>query len=152
MQAFRLMFLSTMGAALVASAVLAEPSSPPPPASQPGYNDQAQPAPPSSEPTVRHGRHAHARDRIRLPRELKIVWKQEMHVQKKSMPREKRHGWLREQWASMSDQQKKTKIAELQAKWDSLPASVQQALKQKAEAHRARHEAKRGERSEGVGE
>src|SRR5436305_4121349 len=43
----------------------------------------------------RHGK-------LRLPRELKMVWRQEEHARLKAMPNTERHGWLKRRWAAMS--------------------------------------------------
>lgn len=80
----------------------------------------------------------------RLPHELKIMWRKEEHPRLKAMPRDERKGWIKRQWASMTDQQKQTKLAELQKKWDALPENVRQHLIQKRqqrhEAHRFRRQ------------
>jgi hypothetical protein len=79
-----------------------------------------------------------------LPKELKMMWRNEEHARLKAMPKAQRKGWLKAKWASMSDQQRQIKIAELQKKWDSLPESVRQRLlerkREKREARRMHHE------------
>ena len=96
----------------------------------------------SSRPTAQMlDRHA----KLRLPRELKMVWRQEEHGRLKAMPKTERHGWLKRRWAAMSINDKEHKIAELQAKWDCLPFSVRQAMMQRKEQHR---EARRMQKAE----
>src|SRR3954452_20011452 len=85
---------------------------------------------------------------LRLPKELKMIWRQEEHGHLKAMPKEQRHGWLKTQWASMSESQKHAKMAELQAKWDALPETVRQHLIDKK---RLRHEAHGAQKAEGGG-
>lgn len=65
---------------------------------------------------------------MRLPPELKIIWRREEHARLKSLPKEQRHGWLRSQWAAMTPQQRNKKLAELQAHWNALPANVRQTV------------------------
>lgn len=93
-------------------------------------------------PTVASDYHRHHQKGLRLPHELKLVWRQDERAHKKALPKEQRHGWLKAKWAAMSDSQKQVKIAELQAKWNALPASVREKLlerkRQKKEAHRAK--------------
>ena len=94
-----------------------------------------QPNPPSAAKTT-YSRHQHG---MRLPRELKMVWRQEERPKLKALPKEQRHGWLKAQWRSMSDKQREVKIAELQTKWDALPANVRQSLmERKQQRHQAR--------------
>jgi hypothetical protein len=87
--------------------------------------------------------HRHAK--LRLPRELKMVWRQEEHAHLKAMPKAERHGWLKRRWAAMSISDREHKIAELQAKWNRLPSSVRQAMLQRKEQHR---EARRMQKAE----
>jgi hypothetical protein len=97
--------------------------------------------PPSHSNAV-YAQHRHG---IRLPKELKIVWRQEERPAMKALPKEQRRGWLRARWESMSDQQRQTKIAELEAKWNAIPANVRQSLLEKK---RQKHEAKRMQKAE----
>ncbi len=83
--------------------------------------------------------------KLRLPRELKIVWHKEEHAHLKAMPKEQRRGWLKRRWAAMSMSDKEHKIAELQAKWNRLPADVRQAMLQRKEQRR---EARRMQKAE----
>ena len=94
------------------------------------------PAGPASSAFALHrGHHG-----LRLPKELKMIWKREEHAQMKALPKAQRHGWLKQKWAGMTDQQRQVKIADLQAKWNALPATARQNLlermRQKQEAHR----------------
>lgn len=79
-----------------------------------------------------------------LPKELKLMWRNEEHARLKAMPKAERKGWLKAQWVSMSDQQRQIKMAELRKKWDSLPDSVRQRLlerkREKREARRMHRE------------
>jgi hypothetical protein len=97
----------------------------------------------SSYPTATRG---HRQASSHLPKELKIMWRNEEHARLKAMPKEKRRGWLKAQWASMSDQQRQIKMAELQKKWDSQPESVRQRL---LERKRERREARKMNREQG---
>ena len=127
MQAFRVLMLSAASAALMGGAAMAQsPAGAPPPT-------------PMSQPYA-HRPHAH---QARVPRELKIVWRQEIRGQLKSLPPEERRGWMRHQWASMSDGQRQAKLAELQAKWDAMPPRVRTALLDRAAAHQEARRAKR---------
>jgi hypothetical protein len=72
----------------------------------------------------------------RLPKELKMMWRNEEHARLKAMPKEQRRGWLKAQWASMSDQQRRIKMAQLQKKWDSLPENVRQRLLERKQERR----------------
>ena len=88
----------------------------------------------------------HRKGELRLPKQLKMMWKKEEHSRLKSMSKDQRRGWLKAQWARMSDQQKHVKMAELQKKWDSLPESVRQAMLEKKQQKR---EARRMQREQG---
>lgn len=83
--------------------------------------------------------------KFRLPRELKVVWRQEERARLRAMPKDQRHGWLKRQWAAMSIGEKEHKVAELRAKWNRLPADVRQAMLQKKEQRR---EARRMQKAE----
>lgn len=83
--------------------------------------------------------------KLRLPRELKIVWHKEERAHLKAMPKEQRRGWLKRRWAAMSMSDKEHKIAELRAKWNRLPADVRQAMLQRKEQRR---EARRMQKAE----
>ena len=127
MQAFRVLVLSAASAALMGGAAMAQsPAGAPPPA-------------PMTQPYA-HRPHAH---QARVPRELKIMWRQEARGQLKSLPPEQRRGWLHRQWASMSDGQRQAKLAELQAKWDAMPPNVRTALLDRAAAHQEARRSKR---------
>jgi len=97
----------------------------------------------------RHGRS----ERIGLPPELKLLWRQEEKPHLKAMPKQERHGWLRAHWAAMSDKERKTKTSELEANWKSLPPTVKTAMLEKIrtrhEARRMRHEERRQDRAGG---
>ncbi|HEY1962050.1 MAG TPA: hypothetical protein VGG69_06515 [Rhizomicrobium sp.] len=84
----------------------------------------------------------------RLPYQLKVMWRREEHGRLHGLPREQRHGWLRAEWSHMSEAQKQAKIADLQAKWDALPANVRETLLQKK---RQRREARRMNAGSGRG-
>jgi hypothetical protein len=90
--------------------------------------------------------HEHRQLGSRLPKELKMMWRNEEHARLKAMPKEQRRGWLKAQWASMSDQQRQVKMAELQKKWDSQPESVRQRL---LERKHERREARKMHREQG---
>jgi mRNA-degrading endonuclease RelE of RelBE toxin-antitoxin system len=94
--------------------------------------------PAASSATARH--HSGQLKNSGLTRELKIMWHKEARAELKAMPKEQRKGWLRRKWGTMSEPQRQAKVAELQAKWNALPANVRQALlerkMQKREAHR----------------
>jgi mRNA-degrading endonuclease RelE of RelBE toxin-antitoxin system len=81
-----------------------------------------------------------------LTRELKIMWHKEARPELKTLPKEQRKGWLHRKWDAMSEPERKAKVAELQAKWNALPANVRQALlerkKQKRQAHRMQSDRK----------
>jgi len=123
----RMLGLSTVFAVLLASSAVADT-----------YGADA-----SSYPTATRG---HRQAGSHLPKELKIMWRNEEHARLKAMPKAQRRGWLKAQWASMSDQQRRIKMAELQKKWDSQPESVRQRL---VEQKRERREARRMNREEG---
>jgi hypothetical protein len=82
---------------------------------------------------------------LRLPKELKMMWRQEERPHMKALPKDQRRGWLKAKWLAMTDQQKQAKTAELQAKWNRLPASVRENLMDKK---RQKREAKLMQRSE----
>lgn len=117
MHAYRIALVSVAATMLAASATLAQPvsSAPPPPTGRSQEIDQ----------------HVRAGRGDRMPRELKIMWKQEVRTQLKAIPREQRHAWLKQQWRAMSPEQQQAKLAELQAKWDALPEPARQAALQK---------------------
>jgi len=104
----------------------------------------------SANPPAQTGSHVSDRQigKLRLPRELKIMWHREAHSQLKGMPKDQRHGWIKRQWASMSVSQRERKVAELRAKWNALPADVRQAMLQKKEQRR---EARRMQKAESGG-
>jgi hypothetical protein len=87
----------------------------------------------SSYPTATRG---HRQASSHLPKELKMMWRHEEHARLKAMPKAQRKGWLKAQWASMSDQQRQVKMAELQKKWDSQPESVRQRLLERKQERR----------------
>lgn len=95
-------------------------------------------------------RHGHGQ-RIGLAPELKLLWRREEKPQLKALSKQERHGWLRSHWAAMSDKEKKAKTAELEAKWKSLPSTVQTAMLEKIrdrrEARHMRHEERRRDSS-----
>ena len=105
--------------------------------------EHRQPAPATASEHYRY----HQRG-LRLPHELKLMWRQEERAYKKSLPKEQRHGWLKAKWAAMSDSQKHAKIAELQVKWNALPAKVREKL---LERKRQWHEARRAQKAERYG-
>src|SRR4051794_40381673 len=84
-----------------------------------------------SRPSTAAGHYVPRRHADRLPFQLKIMWRREEHAKMRAMPREERHGWIRAAWSRMSEEQKQVKYAELQAKWDALPANVRQTLLEK---------------------
>lgn len=90
----------------------------------------------SSAASMHQSRH----NTLRLPKELKIVWRQEEHARLKAMPKEQRHGWLKRRWEAMNDHEKRVKMAELEAKWRALPADAREKILQKKQQRReARH-------------
>lgn len=99
-------------------------------------------------PSSAAGQYLPRRHADRLPFQLKLMWRREEHAKLKAMPREQRRGWLRAAWSHMSEKQKQAKYAELQAKWNALPANVRQALlekkRQKREARRMHMQNPRG--------
>ena len=101
------------------------------------YRDNPMPA----SVTYHHQKHAG----LRLPHELKIMWRQEERANKKALPKEQRHGFLKAKWASMTESQKHAKIAELQSRWNALPENVRSKLLEKK---KLRHEARRAQKSE----
>jgi hypothetical protein len=116
----RILGISTVFAVLLASSAIA--------------NTYGTPA--STYPTAAR---EHRQAGSHLPKELKMMWRNEEHARLKAMPKAQRRGWLKSQWASMSDQQKQIKLAELQKKWDSLPENVRQRLlERKHESREAR--------------
>jgi hypothetical protein len=97
------------------------------------------------------GTREHRQAGSRLPKELKMIWKNEEHARLKAMPKAQRRGWLKAQWASMSDQQRKIKMAELQKKWDSLPENVRQRLLERKHERREAHKMNREQDGRGPG-
>lgn len=95
--------------------------------------------PQSGRPSVESGIYQRHRNGMRLPKELKMMWRQQERAHIKALPKDQRRGWLKAKWVAMTDQQKQTKIAELQAKWNALPTSVRENL---LERKRQKHEAK----------
>ena len=114
-------------------------------------------SPYSAQPAAVDARAAHHRhgpgQRIGLAPELKLLWRREEKPRLKALPKQERHGWLRAHWAAMSDKERTAKTAELEAKWKSLPATVQTAMLEKIrdrrEARHMRHEEHRRDRSGG---
>jgi hypothetical protein len=100
--------------------------------------------PQSGHPSVESGVYQHHHNGIRLPKELKMMWRQEERPHLKSLPKEQRRGWLKTKWVAMTEQQKEAKISELQAKWNALPANVRDNLLEKK---RQKREAKMMQRS-----
>jgi hypothetical protein len=94
--------------------------------------------------SIESGVYRHHRNGLRLPKELKMMWRQEERPHLKAMPKNQRRGWLRAKWLGMTDQQKQVKLAELQSKWNALPASVRDNL---LERKRQKREAKLMQRS-----
>jgi hypothetical protein len=131
MQPFRIALVSAAGAILLAAAAFAQPAPRTSPQTTAGESQMQMP-----EQRTRRARGG------RIPRELKVLWKQEVRKQLKAMPREQRHAWFKQQWQSMSEQQRQAKIAELQAKWNALPQSVRQATLEKMQSHAQAHRAK----------
>ena len=126
---FRALCFSGVAIALATTGALATDNA----ASRPGH------------PTVESGvyRHHHG---LRLAKELKMMWRQEERTHMKALPKDQRRGWLKAKWLAMTDRQKQAKTAELQAKWNRLPASVRENLLDKK---RQKREAKLMQRSEG---
>ena len=88
-----------------------------------------------------HQRYHHG---IRLPKELKVMWRQEERPKLKALPKEQRRGWIHARWQAMSDKERQATIARLQAKWDALPEKVRDAvlqrMRQKREARLMRRD------------
>jgi hypothetical protein len=87
------------------------------------YNNN-RPPPRTEQQQQFHPHHAG----LRLPRPLKVMWRREERAHVRTLPAGQRRGWMRKRWAEMSDQQKRAKIVELQAKWNALPENVRQML------------------------
>jgi hypothetical protein len=105
--------------------------------------------PPSTSKAM-YSRHQHG---TRLPRELKMVWRQEQRSKLKALPKEQRHGWLKAQWRAMTDKQREVKIAELETKWNALPANVRQSLmERKQQRHQARQLRKGDKQANQIGD
>lgn len=109
--------------------------------------------PPHGAATTLSAHHRHpAGRRMVLAPELKFLWRHEERPHLKALPREERHGWLRQHWTAMNEQEKAAKTAELRAKWNALPASVQTTLLEKIhdrrEARRMRHRGGNGSRQQ----
>jgi acyl-CoA thioesterase len=89
---------------------------------------------------VENGIYQRHHNGLRLPKELKMMWRQEERPHLKALPKDQRRGWIRARWGAMTEEQKQQKIAELQLKWNALPANVRQNLLEKK---RQKHDAKR---------
>jgi hypothetical protein len=126
---FRTLCFSGVAIALVTTGALATDNA----ASPPGH------------PTVGSSVYRH-HNGLRLAKELKMMWRQEERTHMKALPKDQRRGWLKAKWLAMTDRQKQAKTAELQAKWNRLPASVRENLLDKK---RQKREAKLMQRSEG---
>jgi hypothetical protein len=98
----------------------------------------------NGSPSIESGVYRDHHKGLHLAKELKMMWRQQERAHMKALPKEQRHGWLKAKWLAMTDQQKHAKIAELEAKWNALPASVRQNL---LERKRQRREARLMERS-----
>jgi len=101
-----------------------------------GWSSDYGTASPAARPAVTH---QYRQGGLRLPHELKVMWRKEERGRLKTMPRDERRGWLKRQWADMTDRQKHAKLAELQKKWDALPQDVRQHLIEKRESRREAH-------------
>jgi hypothetical protein len=101
-------------------------------------------APQPGRPSVESGVYQRHHNGMRLPKELKMMWRQEERAHIKALPKDQRHGWLRAKWVAMTGEQRQIKMAELQAKWNALPANVRESLLEKK---RQKHEAKLMRRS-----
>jgi hypothetical protein len=88
-------------------------------------------APHPGRPTVTGDVYQRHHNGLRLAKELKMIWRQEERPRIKALPKDQRRGWLKAKWLAMTDQQKQAKTAELQAKWNRLPASVRENLMDK---------------------
>lgn len=98
----------------------------------------------SSYPSIESSVYQRHHNALRLPKELKMMWRQEERPHLKAMPKDQRRGWLRAKWLGMTNQQKQVKLAELQSKWNALPVAVRKNL---LERKRQKREAKLMQRS-----
>lgn len=106
-------------------------------------NSELRPASTSTQIGHRH------EGKLRLPRELRFMWRHEEHAHLKTMTKEQRHGWIRRQWAAMTPAQKERKIAELRAKWNGLPSNVRQTILEKKQQKRQARQMRRAEAGAG---